>query len=115
MTERLRPVVVLGRGLFFGNRGDTKGRKSTLIVTLTVMGVSTILIGLLPSYASIGVWALILLVVLRLLQGFAVGGEWGGSMIIVLESAPPNRRGFFTAWPNTGGFSAQILITLVFA
>jgi MHS family shikimate/dehydroshikimate transporter-like MFS transporter len=102
-------------GLFFGRRGDTSGRKSTLLVTLTVMGISTILIGLLPSAESIGVLAPVLLVVLRLVQGFAVGGEWGGSMIIVLESAPPTRRGFFSAWPNTGGFSAQILITGVFA
>ncbi|MFI7703117.1 MFS transporter [Nonomuraea sp. NPDC049480] len=102
-------------GLFFGNRGDRHGRKSTLMVTLVVMGLSTILIGLLPGYAAIGIWAPILLVALRLVQGFAVGGEWGGSMIIVLESAPPNRRGFFSAWPNTGGFSAQILITAVFA
>jgi MFS transporter, MHS family, shikimate and dehydroshikimate transport protein len=102
-------------GLFFGRRGDQHGRKSTLLVTLTVMGLSTILIGLLPGYATIGIWAPLLLVVLRLVQGFAVGGEWGGSMIIVLESAPANRRGFFTAWPNTGGFSAQILITLSFA
>ncbi|MGN9837803.1 MFS transporter [Nonomuraea sp. H19] len=102
-------------GLFFGSRGDRHGRKSTLMVTLVVMGVSTILIGLLPGYATIGIWAPVLLVALRLLQGFAVGGEWGGSMIIVLESAPPNRRGFFSAWPNTGGFSAQILITGVFA
>lgn len=102
-------------GLFFGRRGDMHGRKSTLLVTLTVMGVSTILIGLLPGYGTIGIWAPVLLVVLRLAQGFAVGGEWGGSMIIVLESAPSNRRGFFTAWPNTGGFSAQILITLSFA
>jgi metabolite-proton symporter len=102
-------------GLFFGSRGDRHGRKSTLMVTLVVMGLSTILIGLLPSYATIGIWAPVLLVALRLMQGFAVGGEWGGSMIIVLESAPPNRRGFFSAWPNTGGFSAQILITAVFA
>jgi MFS family permease len=102
-------------GLFFGRRGDMHGRKSTLLVTLTVMGLSTILIGLLPGYDAIGIWAPLLLVVLRLVQGFAVGGEWGGSMIIVLESAPPDRRGFFTAWPNTGGFSAQILITLSFA
>lgn len=102
-------------GLFFGRRGDLSGRKSTLLITLTVMGLSTILIGLLPSAATIGIFAPLLLVVLRLVQGFAVGGEWGGSMIIVLESAPPERRGFFSAWPNTGGFSAQILITGVFA
>jgi MFS transporter, MHS family, shikimate and dehydroshikimate transport protein len=102
-------------GLFFGRLGDMRGRKSTLLVTLTVMGLSTILIGLLPAYGSIGVLAPALLVLLRLAQGFAVGGEWGGAMIIVLESAPPGRRGFFSAWPNTGGFSAQILITGVFA
>ncbi|MFI7639053.1 MFS transporter [Nonomuraea sp. NPDC049400] len=102
-------------GLFFGSRGDRHGRKSTLMVTLVVMGLSTILIGLLPGFGTIGIWAPVLLVALRLLQGFAVGGEWGGSMIIVLESAPPNRRGFFSAWPNTGGFSAQILITGIFA
>ena len=102
-------------GLFFGRLGDLRGRKSTLLVTLTVMGLSTILIGLLPGYGSIGVLAPAALVLLRLAQGFAVGGEWGGAMIIVLESAPPGRRGFFSAWPNTGGFSAQILITGVFA
>lgn len=102
-------------GLFFGRRGDTSGRKSTLLITLTVMGLGTILIGLLPSAASIGVLAPLLLILLRLVQGFAVGGEWGGSMIIVLESAPPARRGFYSSWPNTGGFSAQILITGVFA
>jgi MFS family permease len=102
-------------GMFFGRRGDHSGRKSTLLITLTVMGLSTILIGALPGYASIGVLAPALLVLLRLIQGFAVGGEWGGSMIIVLESAPPAHRGFYSAWPNTGGFSAQILITGVFA
>jgi MFS transporter, MHS family, shikimate and dehydroshikimate transport protein len=102
-------------GVFFGGLGDRRGRKSTLLITLTVMGLSTIGIGLLPGYQSIGAWAPVLLVLPRLLQGFAVGGEWGGSMIIVLESAPPRRRGFFSAWPNTGGFSAQLLITLVFA
>ncbi|MGI5133136.1 MFS transporter [Pseudonocardia sp. CA-107938] len=102
-------------GLFFGRRGDRSGRKSTLLITLTVMGLSTILIGLLPDFHSIGVVAPVLLVLLRLVQGFAVGGEWGGSMIIVLESAPPQKRGFYSAWPNTGGFSAQILITGVFA
>jgi MHS family shikimate/dehydroshikimate transporter-like MFS transporter len=102
-------------GMFFGSRGDRNGRKSTLLITLTVMGLGTIGIGLLPSYATVGVLAPTLLVLLRLIQGFAVGGEWGGSMIIVLESAPPDKRGFYSAWPNTGGFSAQILITGVFA
>ncbi|VVE51475.1 MFS transporter [Pandoraea horticolens] len=102
-------------GLYFGRWGDTHGRKSALLVTLGLMGFSTLLIGLLPDYAQIGVLAPLLLVLLRLAQGFAVGGEWGGAMVIVLETAPEHRRGFFTAWPNTGGFSAQILITLIFA
>ncbi|MDQ4213507.1 MFS transporter [Microbacterium capsulatum] len=101
-------------GMFFGRRGDRQGRKSTLILTLAIMGLSTFLVGLIPAYSVIGIWAPILLILLRLVQGFAVGGEWGGSMIIVLESAPQNRRGFFSAIPNTGGFSAQILITAVF-
>lgn len=102
-------------GMFFGRRGDTVGRKSTLILTLSIMGIGTVLIGFLPSYDSIGVFAPFLLVVLRLVQGFAVGGEWGGSMVIVLEHSDPRRRGFFSSLPNTGGFSAQILITVVFA
>ncbi|MFE9233129.1 MFS transporter [Cellulosimicrobium funkei] len=102
-------------GMFFGRRGDKQGRKSTLVLTLAIMGTGTLLIGFLPSYDSIGLLAPALLVVLRLVQGFAVGGEWGGSMIIVLESTNPRHRGFYTSWPNTGGFSAQILITLVFA
>src|SRR5436309_8510285 len=89
-------------GLYFGRRGDMHGRKSTLLVTLTVMGLSTILIGLLPGYGTIGIWAPLLLVVLRLAQVFAVVGEWGGSMIIWLESTPPNRRGFCTVRPNSG-------------
>jgi MHS family shikimate/dehydroshikimate transporter-like MFS transporter len=102
-------------GLFFGRRGDTVGRKSTLILTLSIMGVGTVLIGFLPSFHSIGLLAPILLVLLRLVQGFAVGGEWGGSMVIVIEHSDPRRRAFFGALPNTGGFSAQILITVVFA
>jgi MFS family permease len=86
-----------------------------LITTLLVMGVSTFAIGLLPSYEQVGIWSPLLLVLLRCLQGFAVGGEWGGAMIIVLESVPQNRRAWFTCWPNTGGFTAQILVTAVFA
>ncbi|WEV64706.1 MFS transporter [Bifidobacterium sp. ESL0732] len=102
-------------GVIFGQRGDKKGRKSTLIMTLLVMGLGTFLIGCIPSVATIGIAAPIALIVLRLIQGFAVGGEWGGSMIIVLESAPTKHRGFWAAWPNTGGFSSQIIITLIFA
>jgi MFS family permease len=96
-----------------GHLGDRLGRKMMLVFTLVLMGAATALIGVLPTYAQVGWLAPILLILLRVAQGFAVGGEWGGSMIIVLESAPQHRRGFFSAWPNTGGFSAQILITLV--
>lgn len=102
-------------GMFFGSRGDRNGRKSTLVMTLGIMGAATFAIGLIPSYATIGIWAPILLICLRLVQGFAVGGEWGGAMIIVLESAPAKKRGFYSAIPNTGGFSAQLLAAGVFA
>ncbi|MFT8593652.1 MAG: MFS transporter [Bifidobacterium sp.] len=102
-------------GMFFGHRGDKAGRKSTLIMTLMIMGIATFAVGCIPSVESIGLFAPLLLIVLRLVQGFAVGGEWGGSMIIVLESAPSKHRGFWAAWPNTGGFSSQIIITILFA
>lgn len=101
-------------GIFFGHLGDTVGRKKTLVITLVGMGTATSLIGLLPTYDQIGVVAPVLLVVLRFLQGFAVGGEWGGAMLIVVENAPANRRGFFSAWPQTGGFSGQLLATGAF-
>ncbi|EBR1649793.1 MHS family MFS transporter, partial [Salmonella enterica] len=79
--------------LFFGNRGDTLGRKNTLLITLGGMGAVTFLIGCLPSYASIGALAPALLVILRFLQGFMVGGEWGGAMLMVVEYAAGKHRG----------------------
>ncbi|HBR4785339.1 TPA: MHS family MFS transporter [Klebsiella pneumoniae] len=102
-------------GVFFGHMGDTLGRKITLLITLGGMGTATFLIGCLPSYDSIGIWAPILLVVLRFVQGFLVGGEWGGAMLMVVESAPANRRGFLGSIPQTGGFSGQLLATGIFA
>ncbi|KQN57953.1 MFS transporter [Erwinia sp. E602] len=102
-------------GIFFGHMGDTLGRKRTLLITLGGMGAATFLIGLLPSYDSIGIWAPILLVLLRFVQGFLVGGEWGGAMLMVVESAPANRRGVLGAIPQTGGFSGQLLATGAFA
>ncbi|MBV8629019.1 MAG: MFS transporter, partial [Paraburkholderia sp.] len=74
--------------VFFGHFGDRIGRKATLVATLTIMGVGTFVIGLLPTYASIGVWAPILLVGMRFLQGLGVGGEWGGAVLMVVETAP---------------------------
>ena len=82
-------------GLIFGHFGDRIGRKTDAALTLLIMGVGTALIGLLPSYDAIGVWAPILLVVLRILQGIGVGGEYGGAVLLAVEYAPPERRGFF--------------------
>ncbi|MEK8173746.1 MFS transporter [Streptomyces sp. M19] len=78
-----------------GHFGDRVGRKSMLVLTLMVMGVATLLIGALPTYGAIGIWAPVLLVLLRLVQGFGVGGEWGGAVLMVVEHAPANRRGFW--------------------
>jgi metabolite-proton symporter len=86
----------------FGHYGDRIGRKATLIATLLIMGIGTALIGVLPGYAAIGVAAPILLTVLRLLQGIAVGGEWGGSVLLAMEWGSRNRRGFYASWPQLG-------------
>jgi metabolite-proton symporter len=86
----------------FGHYGDRIGRKATLIATLLIMGIGTALIGVLPGYAAIGVAAPILLTVLRLLQGIAVGGEWGGSVLLAMEWGPPARRGLMASWPQLG-------------
>jgi metabolite-proton symporter len=85
-----------------GHLGDRIGRKATLILTFAIMTVATVLIGLLPTYEQVGIWAPILLCVLRLAQGFAVGGEWGGAAIIAVENAPKGRRGFYGSWPQIG-------------
>ena len=82
-------------GIIFGHFGDKVGRKKTLIMALILMGVSSTLIGLLPTYAMIGVTAPILLTSLRFAQGLAIGGQWGGAMLLVTESAPSNQRGYY--------------------
>ncbi|HEY6685720.1 MAG TPA: MFS transporter, partial [Propionibacteriaceae bacterium] len=89
-------------GLIFGHYGDRIGRKNVLVVTLLLMGIATFAIGLIPTYASIGVWAPILLVALRFLQGLGLGGEWGGAVLMTMESGDPNRRGFNASWPQVG-------------
>jgi metabolite-proton symporter len=89
-------------GLVFGHYGDRIGRKNVLVVTLLLMGIATFAIGLLPTYATIGVWAPILLVALRFLQGLGLGGEWGGAVLMTLESGGANRRGLNASWPQVG-------------
>jgi hypothetical protein len=100
--------------LFFGRLGDLVGRKYTFLVTIIVMGLSTALVGLLPTYSSIGFMAPVVLVVLRLAQGLALGGEYGGAAIYVAEHAPQSKRGFFTGWIQTtatlGLFLALVII-----
>src|SRR5947199_3752661 len=101
----------------FGRIGDIVGRKFTFLVTITVMGISTSLVGILPTYAAIGILAPILLVTLRLAQGLALGGEYGGAAIYVAEHAPDDRRGFYTAWIQTTatlGFFLALAIILMF-
>ena len=89
-------------GVIFGHYGDKVGRKKMLVLALLIMGVATVAIGALPGYASIGIWAPILLVTLRLIQGAALGGEWGGAVLMVTEYAPKGKRGFYGSWPQIG-------------
>jgi MHS family shikimate/dehydroshikimate transporter-like MFS transporter len=93
-----RPIA----GILFGHFGDRIGRKKMLILTLLIMGFGTFLIGLLPTYESIGVWAAALLLLLRVAQGLGVGGEWGGAVLMAVEHAPNGRRGFYGSWPQMG-------------
>lgn len=89
-------------GVIFGHFGDRIGRKSMLILTLMIMGIATFLIGLVPTYAQIGVWAPILLLVLRVLQGLGLGGEWGGAVLMTYEYAKPEQRGLYASFPQIG-------------
>jgi MFS transporter, MHS family, shikimate and dehydroshikimate transport protein len=102
-------------GALFGHFGDRLGRKSMLVLTLFIMGLSTFCIGLLPTYASIGVFAPILLILLRVIQGIGLGGEWGGASLMVLEHAPADRRGFYTSFVQIGFPVGLVLATSVFA
>lgn len=99
-------------GIVFGHFGDRVGRKSMLLITLFLMGIPTILIGLIPSYESIGYWAAVLLVIMRFLQGIAVGGEWGGAVLMAVEHAPDGKKGFFGSLPQTGVAPGLILSSL---
>ncbi|MDN5697802.1 MAG: MHS family MFS transporter, partial [Rubrobacter sp.] len=101
-------------GVVFGHLGDLIGRKVMLFISLSMMGGATVAIGLLPGYASIGIAAPILLVALRLIQGFAVGGEWGGAVLMTIEHAPPEKRGFYGSFPQLGKAAGIILANLSF-
>ena len=101
-------------GAVFGHLGDRIGRKKMLLVTMLLMGIATTGIGLLPGYATIGIWAPILLVLLRVLQGIAVGGEWGGAVLMASEHAPKAKRVFFASFPQMGSPVGLILSLLSF-
>lgn len=102
-------------GVVFGHFGDKLGRKAMLSATLMIMGAATFAVGLLPTYDSIGVWAPGLLVLLRLLQGFGLGGEWGGAVLMAVEHAPAHRRGFYGSWPQMGAPAGLLVATAVFS
>ncbi|MES2093855.1 MAG: MFS transporter [Actinomycetota bacterium] len=100
-------------GIVFGQIGDRLGRKHTLQVTIILVGVATFLMGSLPGYNTIGYWAPALLVALRFIQGFAVGGEWGGAVLLVAEHSPNKSRGFWSSWPQAAVPVGNLLATLV--
>ncbi|MFC9998789.1 fosfomycin efflux MFS transporter AbaF [Nocardia sp. NPDC127526] len=100
-------------GLLFGHFGDRVGRKALLQLSLVVVGITTFLMGCLPGFDAIGYWAPILLVTLRLIQGFAFGGEWGGAVLLVSEHSPDDRRGFWASWPQAGVPLGNVLATVV--
>lgn len=98
LTFFIRPIG----GVIFSHIGDRIGRKKTLILTLSLMGGATVLIGLLPSYDQIGIWAPILLIILRIIQGLGIGGEWGGALLLAYEYAPANKKGLYGSIPQAG-------------
>jgi MFS family permease len=100
-------------GLVFGQLGDRYGRKKLLQFSLLLVGAATVLMGCLPTFAQIGYWAPALLVVLRFIQGFAVGGEWGGAVLLVAEHSPNPSRGFWASWPQAAVPGGNMLATVI--
>ncbi|MFD9610722.1 MFS transporter [Streptomyces sp. NPDC004288] len=107
----LRPLG----GIVFGHIGDRVGRKKTLVITLMMMGVASVAIGLLPTYAQVGILAPILLIVLRLVQGVAIGGEWGGAVLVAVENAPKGKATFFGSFAQLGSSVGALLSTGAFS
>lgn len=107
----IRPIG----GILFSHIGDRIGRKKTLFVTLAMMGMSTVVMGLLPTYSQIGVWSPVLLTLLRLFQGLALGGEWGGGLLLAVEYSPRDRRGFYGAVPQVGAMIGLALGNVITA
>ena len=101
-------------GILFGHFGDRVGRKRTLVIALMMMGIASTLIGLLPTFATIGIAAPILLSLLRFVQGLAIGGQWGGAMLLVTESAPADKRGYYGAYAQAGAPAGVILANIAF-
>ncbi|WP_327151079.1 MFS transporter [Nocardia sp. NBC_01329] len=101
-------------GAVFGHFGDRIGRKSMLVISLVLMGGGTAAVGLLPTYAQIGIWAPILLVVTRMFQGLAIGGEWSGAVLMAVEHSPPGKRAFYGSWPLCGVPAGLVLATTAF-
>ena len=101
--------------VIFGHMGDRVGRKKMLILTLVIMGVGTFAIGLLPTYSQIGVWSPILLILMRVLQGVGVGGEYGGAVLMAVEYAPRGRRGYYGSWPQVGVPAGLLLASGMFS
>jgi MFS transporter, MHS family, shikimate and dehydroshikimate transport protein len=102
-------------GMVFGHFGDRAGRKKMLVVSLLAMGLATLAMGLVPGYAQIGILAPVIVVALRFVQGVAVGGEWGGAVLMAVEHAPPGRRGFYGSWPQVGSPLGLVLSTAAFS
>ncbi|MFE3317005.1 MFS transporter [Nocardia sp. NPDC059195] len=100
-------------GIVFGYFGDRYGRKQLLQVSLVLVGAATFLMGCLPTFAQIGYWAPAMLVILRFIQGFAIGGEWGGAVLLVAEHSPSRSRGFWSSWPQAGVPAGNLLATIV--
>ncbi|MFC8386833.1 MFS transporter [Nocardia sp. NPDC057272] len=100
-------------GIVFGYFGDRYGRKQLLQVSLVLVGAATFLMGCLPTFAQIGYWAPAMLVILRFVQGFAIGGEWGGAVLLVAEHSPSRSRGFWSSWPQAGVPAGNLLATIV--